>query len=160
MNLTYCSTMNYEQITMNNANKNKPKQSQNKPKLQNAQMNVNSLITKDYRKNDAFAVQKNKPNSNPNKPKQSQSNPKQSQFQTKENPARLLPSGGAYLKSQMLTAVPLWENIGVCRYFVRPSSSTCCLIIARSSLSKGWNGSASPSEQIPMHDNAHLSPRR
>jgi len=28
-------------------------------------MNVNSLITKDYRKNDAFAVQKNKPNSNP-----------------------------------------------------------------------------------------------
>jgi len=28
-------------------------------------MNVNSLITKDYRKNDDFAVQKNKPNSNP-----------------------------------------------------------------------------------------------
>jgi len=28
-------------------------------------MNVNLLITKDYRKNDAFAVQKNKPNSNP-----------------------------------------------------------------------------------------------
>jgi len=28
-------------------------------------MNVNSLITKDDRKNDAFAVQKNKPNSNP-----------------------------------------------------------------------------------------------
>jgi hypothetical protein len=28
-------------------------------------MNVNSLITKDYRKNDAFAVRKNKPNSNP-----------------------------------------------------------------------------------------------
>jgi len=31
-------------------------------------MNVNSFITKDYRKNDAFAVQKNKPNSNPIKP--------------------------------------------------------------------------------------------
>jgi len=30
-----------------------------------AQMNVNSFITKDYRKSDAFAVQKNKPNSNP-----------------------------------------------------------------------------------------------
>ena len=30
-----------------------------------AQMNVNSLITKDYRKNDAFAVQKNKPKTNP-----------------------------------------------------------------------------------------------
>jgi len=31
-------------------------------------MNVNSFITKDYRKKDDFAVQKNKPNSNPNKP--------------------------------------------------------------------------------------------
>ena len=30
-------------------------------------MNVNSFITKDYRKKDDFAVQKNKPNSNPNK---------------------------------------------------------------------------------------------
>ncbi len=30
-------------------------------------MNVNSFITKDYRKNDAFTVQKNKPNTNPNK---------------------------------------------------------------------------------------------
>ena len=28
-------------------------------------MNVNSLITKDYRKNDDFAVQKNKANSKP-----------------------------------------------------------------------------------------------
>jgi len=28
-------------------------------------MNVNSLITKDYRKKDDFAVQQNKPNSNP-----------------------------------------------------------------------------------------------
>jgi len=28
-------------------------------------MNVSSLITKDYRKNDDFAVRKNKPNSNP-----------------------------------------------------------------------------------------------
>ncbi len=41
------------------------KQSQFKANFQKAQMNVNSLITKDYRKNDAFAVQKNKPNSNP-----------------------------------------------------------------------------------------------
>jgi hypothetical protein len=30
-------------------------------------MNVTSFITKNYRINDAFAVQKNKPNSNPNK---------------------------------------------------------------------------------------------
>ncbi len=28
-------------------------------------MNVNSFITKDYRKKDEFAVRKNKPNSNP-----------------------------------------------------------------------------------------------
>ncbi|MCH7557693.1 MAG: hypothetical protein IIB56_09595 [Planctomycetes bacterium] len=28
-------------------------------------MNINSLITKDYRRNAAFAVRKNKPNSNP-----------------------------------------------------------------------------------------------
>jgi len=38
------------------------KQSQNKPNFRKNQMNVNSLITKDYRKNDVFAVQKNKPN--------------------------------------------------------------------------------------------------
>jgi len=38
---------------------------QNKANLPKAQMNVSSFITKDYRKNDAFAVQKNKPNSNP-----------------------------------------------------------------------------------------------
>jgi len=36
-----------------------------KPNFRKAQMNVNSLITKDYRKKDDFAVQKNKPNSNP-----------------------------------------------------------------------------------------------
>jgi len=38
---------------------------QNKPNFRKAQMNVSSLITKDYRKNDAFAVRKNKPNTNP-----------------------------------------------------------------------------------------------
>jgi hypothetical protein len=40
---------------------------QNKANFRKALMNVNSFITKDYRKNDAFAIQKNKPNSNPNK---------------------------------------------------------------------------------------------
>ena len=34
---------------------------QNKPNLQKAQMNVNSLTTTKYRKNDAFAVQKTNP---------------------------------------------------------------------------------------------------
>ncbi len=47
------------------------KQSQNKPNFRKAQMNVNSFITKDYRKKDDFAVQKNKP--------------KQSQFQKSPN---------------------------------------------------------------------------
>jgi hypothetical protein len=42
-----------------------PIQTQSNPISSKAQMNVNSLITKDYRKNDDFAVQKNKPNSNP-----------------------------------------------------------------------------------------------
>ncbi len=41
---------------------------QNKANFRKAQMNVNSFITKDYRKKDDFAVQKNKPNSNPIKP--------------------------------------------------------------------------------------------
>ncbi len=38
---------------------------QNKANLPDAQMNVNSFTKKDYRKNDAFAVQKNKANSKP-----------------------------------------------------------------------------------------------
>ena len=45
--------------------KTNPIQTQFKPNSQDAKMNVNSLITKDYRKKDAFALQKNKPNSNP-----------------------------------------------------------------------------------------------
>jgi hypothetical protein len=40
---------------------------QNKANLLDAQMNVNLFITKDYRKYDAFVVQKNKANSKPNK---------------------------------------------------------------------------------------------
>ena len=35
---------------------------QNKPNFRKPKMNVNLTLTKDYRKNDAFAVQKNKPN--------------------------------------------------------------------------------------------------
>ena len=72
------------------------------------QMNVNSLITKDYRKNDDFAVQKNKPNSNPikantkpikanTKPIQSQYKPNQSQFQTRSEftpKGAEIPTGG------------------------------------------------------------------
>ncbi len=40
---------------------------QNKPNFQDAQMSVNSILTKDYERNDIFAVPENKPNSNPNK---------------------------------------------------------------------------------------------
>ena len=36
-----------------------------KPNFRRAIMNVSSLITKDYRKNDDFVVRINKPNSNP-----------------------------------------------------------------------------------------------
>ena len=35
---------------------------QNKPNFQKAKMNINSLITKDYRKKDDFLVRINKPN--------------------------------------------------------------------------------------------------
>ena len=48
--------------------KTNPKQTQTNPILSavgGLQMNVNKVLTKDYRKKDDFAVQKNKPNSNP-----------------------------------------------------------------------------------------------
>ncbi|MHC4173100.1 MAG: hypothetical protein ACYST5_09200 [Planctomycetota bacterium] len=100
---------------------------QNKANLPDAQMNVNSLITKDYRKNDAFAGQKNKPNS---KPIQTQSKPiadrvklmqcvylqrimkknadrsyektkpKQSQFKPNSNP----------MSKQLVVASPMWPE--------------------------------------------------
>jgi len=41
---------------------------QNKANLLDAQMNVNSILTKDYERNDIFAVPENKANSNPIKP--------------------------------------------------------------------------------------------
>ncbi len=43
--------------------KNKPNSNPIKPNLRKAKMNVNLTLTKDYRKNDDFAVRKNKPNS-------------------------------------------------------------------------------------------------
>jgi len=42
-----------------------PIQTQFKPNLRKAKMNINSIITKDYIKNDDFEVRINKPNSNP-----------------------------------------------------------------------------------------------
>ena len=55
--------------------KTNPKRTQSKPikpNLPDAQMSVNSILTKDYERNDIFAVPENKANS---KPIQTQSNP-------------------------------------------------------------------------------------
>jgi len=57
--------MDYENISDWTLGQNKPNSNPIKANFQKAQMNVNSLITKDYRKKDDFAVRKNKPNSNP-----------------------------------------------------------------------------------------------
>jgi len=65
MNVTNLLTTNYEQLTMNYVQKNKPNTNPIKPNFRKAQMNVNLTLTKDYRKYDDFAVRKNKPNSNP-----------------------------------------------------------------------------------------------
>jgi hypothetical protein len=65
MNVSIFSKMAYENKSDWTLGKNKPNSKPNKVNLLKAKMNVNSLMTKDYRKYDAFAVQKNKPNSNP-----------------------------------------------------------------------------------------------
>ena len=57
--------MDYENISDWTLGQNKPNSNPIKPNSRKAQMNVNSLITKDYIKNDDFAARKNKPNSNP-----------------------------------------------------------------------------------------------
>ncbi len=62
INVSNVITTNYEQQTMNYANKNKPNSNPIKPNFKRAQMNVNLTLTKDYRKNDDFTVRKNKPN--------------------------------------------------------------------------------------------------
>ncbi|MFB0553826.1 MAG: hypothetical protein ACETWQ_10990 [Phycisphaerae bacterium] len=55
----------YENLDTWLSGKNKANSNPNKPNFQKAKMNVNSFITKDYRKNDDFIVRINKPNSNP-----------------------------------------------------------------------------------------------
>ena len=62
MNANLYNTTNYENKLQRRVRKNKPNSNPIKANLKRAKINVNSLITKDYRKNDAFAVQKNKPN--------------------------------------------------------------------------------------------------
>jgi len=66
MNLSNVITMNYENFIPLPGQKNKPNsnpiQTQFKPNLKRAKMNVNSFITNDYRKKDDFIVRINKPN--------------------------------------------------------------------------------------------------
>jgi len=52
----------YEKLDTWLSGKNKPNSNPIKPNLQNAKMNTNSFITKDYRKKDDFVVRINKPN--------------------------------------------------------------------------------------------------
>jgi len=63
MNVSIFSQMEYENISDWTLGQNKPNSNPNKPNFRKAQMNVNSLITKDYRKKDDFSVRINKPNS-------------------------------------------------------------------------------------------------
>ena len=62
MNVSTFSKMAYENKSNWTLGENKPNSNPIKPNFKRAKMNVNSLITKDYRKKDAFVVQINKPN--------------------------------------------------------------------------------------------------
>ncbi len=62
MNANSLITMNYKIFIPLAGQKNKPNSNPIKPNFQKAKMNVNSLITKDYRKKDDFIVRINKPN--------------------------------------------------------------------------------------------------
>jgi hypothetical protein len=65
MNVSVFSKMAYENIANWTLGESKPNSNPIKPNLQKAKMDVNLYFIEDYRKNDDFAVQKNKPNSNP-----------------------------------------------------------------------------------------------
>ena len=54
--------MDYENISDWTLGENKPNSNPIKPNFRKAKMNVNSFITKDYRKKDDFVVRINKPN--------------------------------------------------------------------------------------------------
>jgi len=62
MNVKSYNTTDYENIANWTLGENKPNSNPNKPNLKRAKMNINSIITKDYRKKDDFAVRINKPN--------------------------------------------------------------------------------------------------
>ncbi len=62
MNINFCKQMAYENKRDWTLGENKPNSNPNKPNLKRAKMNVNSFITKDYRKKDDFLVRINKAN--------------------------------------------------------------------------------------------------
>jgi len=62
MNIYPYNTTAYEKFIPLAGYKNKPNSNPIKPNLKRAKMNINSLITKDYRKKDDFIVRINKPN--------------------------------------------------------------------------------------------------
>ncbi len=62
MNVKLYNTKDYENISDWTLGQTKPNSNPNKPNLRRARMNTNSLLTKDYRKNDDFLVRINKPN--------------------------------------------------------------------------------------------------
>jgi len=62
MNLSRFPQNAYKNFTSLSGQKNKPNSNPNKPNCQKGKIDVNSLITKDYRKKDDFAVRINKPN--------------------------------------------------------------------------------------------------
>ena len=63
MSANLYDTTDYENIANWTLGENKPNSNPIKPNLKRAKMNINSIITKDYRKKDDFVVRINKPNS-------------------------------------------------------------------------------------------------
>jgi len=70
-------------------------------------MNVSSILTKDYERNDIFAVPENKANSNPIKANQSQSKPIQCQYKPKTKPNKANFKG----KKVLLSTFLLWDVV-------------------------------------------------
>ena len=62
MNVNPYNTTEYENISNWTLGENKPNSNPIKTNFRKARMNANSLITRDYRKNDDFSVRINKPN--------------------------------------------------------------------------------------------------
>ncbi len=68
MSVNLYNTTDYENKSNWTLGENKPNSNPIKANFRKAQMNVNSLITKDYRKNDVFADQKTNPIQTQSKP--------------------------------------------------------------------------------------------